>query len=301
MPLFSVILPTFNRAALITEALTSVFAQDCHDFEIFVVDDGSTDDTSDRMRPLLDRVTVLRQQNRGPGAARNLGASVAQGEYLAFLDSDDLWFPWALATYEQIINECGRPSLIAGSMVYFHDRGEIAALKREPDRSVRFPDFLSASAHGVYCGSCKMVVRRDVFLAAGGFFEENINAEDHDFTLRIGTSPGFVNVTSPQLIGYRQHPVALTNNLAKTVAGAYRLIEMEREDRYPGGRSRRRDRRCALTQHTRPLSLALLRSGNWKQASQLYRDTFFWNLSLGRLRYLLGFPGEALLARGRSK
>jgi glycosyltransferase involved in cell wall biosynthesis len=301
LPRFTVIIPTFNRANFITEALDTVFSQELQDYEVIVVDDGSTDDTIERLQPYTNRLTLMRQKNRGPGAARNLGARGAKGEYLAFLDSDDFWFPWALATYAQIIDDNGQPTLIAGSMIYFHERSEVASIGRDALCVERFADYFAASRRGLYCGSCKMVVRRDVFLAAEGFLEENINAEDHDFVMRVGVAPAFVNVISPITIGYRQHPLALTRNLQKTLAGNCRLISMECEGRYPGGAARRRDRQRILTQHTRPLSLDLLREGNRPQAWSLYRQTFSWNLSLGRFQYLVGFLLRAMTGRGAPK
>src|SRR5262245_47305484 len=91
MPLFSVVIPSFNRVALLATTLKSVFAQRFTDFEIIVVDDGSTDATMDYLESLEHRVKVFGQQNQGPGAARNRGARHSGGAYLAFLDSDDLW------------------------------------------------------------------------------------------------------------------------------------------------------------------------------------------------------------------
>lgn len=90
-PQISVIIPTYNRAAYILEAVESAMRQTCKADEIIVVDDGSTDETARILAPLALQIRYLHQQNRGVGAARNAGAAVARGEYLAFLDSDDIW------------------------------------------------------------------------------------------------------------------------------------------------------------------------------------------------------------------
>src|SRR5882762_3330329 len=97
--MFSVIIPSYNRAILLRSAIESVLSQRNRDFEIIVVDDGSSDGTLDYLKSLGAKITTVRQPNRGPGAARNLGARDATGTYLAFLDSDDLWFPWTLEAY----------------------------------------------------------------------------------------------------------------------------------------------------------------------------------------------------------
>src|SRR5262249_5752090 len=90
MSFFSVIIPTFNRGALLSSTLVSIFAQRLADFEIIVVDDGSTDGTKDYLASLGRKIRFFRQPTQGPGAARNLGARHATGSYLCFLDSDDL-------------------------------------------------------------------------------------------------------------------------------------------------------------------------------------------------------------------
>lgn len=94
--LVSVIIPTFNRAALCKRAVESVLAQTYRNLEVIVVDDGSIDDTREVLSGLDERLLYLRQQNAGVSAARNLGIESAQGEFLAFLDSDDSWVPWKL-------------------------------------------------------------------------------------------------------------------------------------------------------------------------------------------------------------
>jgi glycosyltransferase involved in cell wall biosynthesis len=92
-----VIIPTFNRSGMVREAVESVISQTCGEFELIVVDDGSTDDTVAALKPYSASLRLVRQENRGVSAARNSGAAVAGGELLAFLDSDDLWLPEKLA------------------------------------------------------------------------------------------------------------------------------------------------------------------------------------------------------------
>ena len=117
--LFSVIIPTFNRRRLLQYALESVLRQTFTDYEVLVVDDGSTDETKEYLATLGDRVRVFTQSNQGPGAARNLAIKHANGHYLAFLDSDDLWFPWSLETYASAIRNSGEPAFIAGKPFRF--------------------------------------------------------------------------------------------------------------------------------------------------------------------------------------
>ena len=111
-PLVSVVIPSYNRSSLLMQTLASVRGQTFRDFEVLVVDDGSTDDTATRVRELGaedGRIHYLYQANQGPAAARNAGASYARGAFIAFLDSDDLWLPDKLQ--EQLAFLAGRPDI----------------------------------------------------------------------------------------------------------------------------------------------------------------------------------------------
>lgn len=100
----SVIIPTYNRGALIVEAVESVLAQTCQNFEIIVVDDGSTDDTLLRLEPYRSNITIIKTNHGGAPHARNAGMKIAKGRYVAFLDSDDRYLPHKLALQVQILN-----------------------------------------------------------------------------------------------------------------------------------------------------------------------------------------------------
>jgi len=96
-PLISVIIPTYNRGWIIKEAIDSVLAQEYINYELIVVDDGSTDDTHDILNSYQKNFLVLRQNNKGVSAARNRGFAAASGRFIAFLDSDDIWLPQKLS------------------------------------------------------------------------------------------------------------------------------------------------------------------------------------------------------------
>lgn len=100
----SVIIPTYNRARLISETINSVLAQSFQDFEVIVIDDGSTDSTAQELASFGDQIQYLRQGNLGVNNARNHGLAAAQGEYIAMLDDDDLWHPDKLAVQVQIMD-----------------------------------------------------------------------------------------------------------------------------------------------------------------------------------------------------
>src|SRR5262245_35960235 len=135
---FSVIIPTYNRLDFIQQAVKSIEAQSHGDYEIIVVDDGSTDGTADYLASLGTHVKALHQANKGPAAARNLGVQHSLGTYIAFLDSDDFWFPWALATFHEVIRRYRAPSLISAAHLEFKE--EVPNLKQEMFAAKYFVD-----------------------------------------------------------------------------------------------------------------------------------------------------------------
>lgn len=294
MPFFSVIIPTHNRAALLREALDSVFAQTLTDSEVIVVDDGSTDSTEEIVQGCPGKIQFLKQQNLGPGAARNAGAAAAVGEYIAFLDSDDLWFPWTLATYKAAIDKCPHASFVSGDCVKFNYMAELAQIRQTRFNFESFQDYYSASAANIWIGTCGTAIRREAFLKGGGYHNTCHNAEDSDLWMNLGIEPGFVHLLSPLVFGYRETPGSVSSVGSKTSRGVQMMVTKERNDRYPGGESRRLERLEILTRHVRPASVGCLKDGSWREAWWLYRKSFGWHLEQGRLRFLTAFPLLAL-------
>jgi glycosyltransferase involved in cell wall biosynthesis len=123
VPRISVIIPTYNRRDYLGDAIDSVFQQTCRDVEIIVVDDGSTDGTRERVAEYGDKVTYLFTANRGVGHARNLGTAHARGEYLTFLDSDDVLYPSMLEVESRVLDLHPDVGLVYAEMSAFDDHG----------------------------------------------------------------------------------------------------------------------------------------------------------------------------------
>jgi glycosyltransferase involved in cell wall biosynthesis len=293
-PTFSIVIPTYNRLGFLKRALSSVWAQTFTDFEVIVVDDGSTDGTTEWLAAQGARMRTITQANRGPGAARNLGTREARGEYVAFLDSDDVWPSWTLETFAGLIFKHDFPAVLAGKMMEFQDERELDPIRPEPVRADYYTDYFASFRAGYFVGAGMMVLRRDVLVAYGGFIEERVNAEDHDLAFRLGTEFGFVQVLAPLTLGWRRHPISETAAHWRTCAGILRMVDRERQAAYPGGASRMRERREILTRHARPVTLSCLQQGMQREAWTLYRATFAWNALLGRVKYLSFFPFLAL-------
>lgn len=293
---FSIIIPTYNRLDLLKEALDSVWRQTFTDYEVIVVDDGSSDGTWEYLLSLGGKVAALRQENAGPGMARNLGAKHAKGEYLAFLDSDDLWFPWTLDVYDSAANGNESPSFIAGKPFQFDCAKPLDRVAPGKLQVLKFKDYFESGDEWRWYGVSSFVIRRDAFQNAGGFPGDSFNGEDADLAMRLGVSQGFVQILAPHSFGYRNHGENITKNLSKCLLGINRNVMNERAGYYPGGDERAQQRRRILTRQTRPASLECLRAGLAAEAWRLYRKTFFWHVRLGRWKYLLGFPIKALMS-----
>jgi glycosyltransferase involved in cell wall biosynthesis len=298
MPFFSIVIPTYNRARLLEETLASVFAQEETDYEVLVVDDGSTDDTLETLARYGERVRVLRQRNAGPGAARNLGIQEARGEYVAFLDSDDLWFPWTLATYRRALEGA---SVVLGTAVAFTRPEELTGVAREPERVVRFKDYLASAEDRTPRTACVLAVRTEALRRVGGFTPLRINSEDYDLLYRLGTEPGFAWVRSPVTVGYRKHAGSSSTALELGYRGTLYQLEQERLGRYPGGEARRRERLQMLLYGLRHVTHWLLSHRRLDLALDLYRHSLRFHLAAPRWRYVLGFPPWALATTVRQR
>jgi Glycosyl transferase family 2 len=299
MPLFSVIIPSYNRASLIGATLDSILNQQSGDVEIIVVDDGSTDTTLDIIARYGQKVRLLQQENCGPGAARNHGLREATSDYVAFLDSDDLWFPWTTETYSQVIKKHSQPAFIAGCPFIFESDTQAMPTAPQPLQTLEFPDYYTSGDQWRWYSASSFVMRRETLLAAGGFADERINAEDAYAAMRMGEAPRFVQITAPFTFGYRRHAGSAMANQDRTFQGIRKMIIDEQAGRFPGGPKRARERKTIIGTFVRPLCVSLL-AENRSQAWDLYHKTFAWHVALCRWKFLGGFPAKALSSRFRS-
>lgn len=133
-PRVSVVIPTYNRCDYIKESLDSVLSQIFSGFEVIVVDDGSTDGTEEIIRPYLNRIRYLRQENRGAAVARNVGVRNAEGAYVAFMDSDDLSAPGHLQILHDFLERNPHYAMVIGNGAYlegkFHNRDTVIPRER---------------------------------------------------------------------------------------------------------------------------------------------------------------------------
>lgn len=289
-PSFSVIIPTHNRLEFLKAALESVWQQTQQPWEVIVVDDGSTDGTHEWLASQRGRIRFVRQDNRGPGAARNRGAAQATGDFLAFLDSDDLWLPTALASYAEALDRHPEARLLLARVVEF--TGPSPGLLPSDGRLLAkvYQNWLVAAfVDGRYVGGSTIAVRRETFTASGGFDETLRCAEDQDWGLRLGGDVVCVGISAPPQVAYRRHPASETGSLRQLLDGAGAVVTRERNGAYPSGDSWRRERRTAIMNLAIPISISSL-SAYAGEAWSLYSALFPWCVAAGRWKYVFGFP-----------
>ena len=213
-PRFSVVIPTYNRASLVPESVESVLAQTYPFHEIVVVDDGSTDDTIGALKPHLDRIRYVRQENRGLAAARNRGIREASGEYVAFLDSDDLYEPdfllRVLATFREFL-DAGAVFVAETEFVHKDDPRGRTFSKRTPGRYFT-PAGMVGYDTGVGSGR-PPVILRSLLETHGGFNEKIRCAVDCEMWIRYSFDVPMVILPEP-LIRRRSHSGNLSRNQA---------------------------------------------------------------------------------------
>jgi len=224
-PRVSVIIPTFNSAEYIEEALESVFEQTFQDFEIIVVDDGSTDETGEVLKKYGDRIRYIYQENNGPAGARNRGIRVARGEYIAFLDADDLWVSTKLEKQVDLFRQRKDLGMVTTGACSFDEKGVFgySADKRE---TLMAGDIARNIFLRSNIGTPTVMVRKEVFDSIG-YFEENIRqSEDDNMWIRIASHYD-VELIDEALIKVRNHPRRMTLNkseLLDSVQTSIRLL-----------------------------------------------------------------------------
>lgn len=209
MPEISVIIPTYNSSRYVTEAVDSVLAQTFDDFEIIVIDDGSTDDTETVMSRYLSPVRYVRQANGGVSRARNRGIEESRGRYVAFLDADDTWLPNKLEKQMEAIRK--QPSCRACYSAFIAVNSDLTPIgtNRGLQRDIALKDLLLS---GNVVGSiCTVIVERALLDCTGGFDSALSQCADWDMWVRVAAETDFLYIDEP-LVTYRQHDANMSRN-----------------------------------------------------------------------------------------
>jgi glycosyltransferase involved in cell wall biosynthesis len=221
-------MPAYNARAYIAEAIDSVLAQTFEDYEIVVVDDGSTDDTAGVLRPYASRIHYIRQQNQGLAAARNAGARAARGQYLAFLDSDDRFLPHKLALQVAALDVNPSVGLVASGHEYINSQGHcIQAAEREHlSQPVTLESLLFDGLAPVHA----VLVRRAWFTSVNGFDITQRAAEDMDLWFQLALAGCDIQWLPGVVCQYRIHGANMSRRVQEHFAYIYRALDRVFED-----------------------------------------------------------------------
>lgn len=300
-PTIAVIIPTFNRGELVTSAVESALNQRFSNYEIIVVDDGSTDNTRDVLSRFAGAIRYIYQQNRGVSAARNIGIRAANSEWVAFLDSDDEWDANYLATQIDAVNGDARLSMQTTNCSfigregvrdnYFAFNGSAAAFGNHARIVIRHP-FRFIVEHGPWqVGST--IIRRDAIYRAGLFDERFRLSEDIHLMARVAMHGDFA-MLRPELVRvFRrdEQTKSLTEQAKDDPILARQMNDLMYHDLEKLKGLRKRDRqslRRVMSANQRAIGNLLDAKGNVRSAREYYRRACFtWPSAASIGRYAL--------------
>lgn len=180
--LISVVIPTYNRVSFLKEAIDSVLDQTFRNFELIVVDDGSTDKTSELLLSYDKKIKVIKKANKGPSSARNRGIKAAKGEWIAFLDSDDAWKPDKLEKQMQFIKDNPDIKICQTEEIWVRNGKRVNPRKKHEMHSGWIYE---QCLRLCIVSPSSVIIHKDVFEKVGLFDETLLACEDYDLWLRV--------------------------------------------------------------------------------------------------------------------
>jgi len=234
MPKVSVIIPTYNRAHFLSQAIQSVLAQTYSDYELIVVDDGSTDSTKDLIAPyahqLNGRFKYIHQQHKNLPSARNTGIRHANGDYIAFLDSDDMWVSTKLEKQMNTIDKTGLALVHTGVKHVFLTKDKSPDLLPMPKKlAMNRKDYLGGESFM----SMTMVVKKDALYQVN-LFDENIpTTNDTDLWLRFTKKYEIGCIAEPLVIIHKHDDNLATRDMEQKYSDRITIYEKELKEQHP--------------------------------------------------------------------
>ena len=226
-PAVSVIIPAYMAASFIDQTLESVFSQTFRDFEVVIVNDGSPDTEAfeQTLQPYSGRIVYLKQENSGPSAARNLGIRRACGEYIAFLDADDLWFPEYLNSQMKLLQQEQPLDLVYADVLQYYSSIRDGIPYSENHPSAGPINFESLITEVCQIPTSAVIARRQAVLEAGLFDEQLWRSEDYDLWLRMAYR-GRRFAYQPKVLGANRVRLdGLASQSIKMLEGMLRVLE----------------------------------------------------------------------------
>ena len=280
-PLVSVIMPAYNAEKFIGESIQSVVDQTYANWELLVVDDGSTDKTADIVRAFAEqdsRVKYLSQHNGGPGKARNTAIATSNGTLIAFLDADDLWLPEKLERQLQALDATNADVIYSNGLIIY----EPGAIPGRTDFSIvagttegrKMLDILLLQNR---IPVQSVMVRKEASRDAGPFDEsmQFYGCEDYELWLKLAIHGAVFHGMTEKLIKYRRHPTAITHRNSGWLKPALRVVSYH----INSGTLDEKTKRNRLRWLYREVIAALVEEGELAEAKEFLREFSAWDKS----------------------
>lgn len=207
-PLVSVIIPTYNRARTLKKAIDSVFDQDYKNFELIVVDDGSTDSTEKLLLSYANSIKVIQQPNQGVSTARNRGIKASSGDLIAFLDSDDYWYPQKLSAQIDFFNATPDALICQTEEIWIRNGKRVNPKKKHQKLSgIIFTPSLALCL----ISPSAVMIKKELFNEFDGFDESLPACEDYDLWLRVTCRHPVYLISTPLIVKTGGHDDQLSS------------------------------------------------------------------------------------------
>ena len=278
-PLVSVIMPAYNAERYLADSIRSVLAQTYADWELVVVDDGSTDGTARVARGFAladERVRYLYQENGGQGSARNTGLRNSRGTLVAFLDADDLWAADKLARQVAALEESGCDVVFSGGYIFSDDgAGDETAPFKTPRGKFGGAEMFDRLFAENFIPVLSVLARKQALADAGFFAEERQyqNCEDYELWLRLAERGALFFGMGERLVRYRRHAASMTHRQSKILLP---MIAVLRRHQRPGG-PRGAEEKERIRGLYRAAVSALLEEGRVDEARRCMREFTAWD------------------------
>ena len=268
----SVIIPVFNGEATIRETIDSIVNQTFRDIEIIIINDGSTDATLETIKEISDsRIKIFSYSNAGLSASRNRGISQATGEYISFIDADDLWTPDKLELQWQALQQNPQAAVAYSWTDYIDESSKF--LKSGRRIKVNGDAFSKLLVTNFLENGSNQLIRKTALEKVGGF-DESLNAsEDFDMWLRLATNYQFICVEKPQIL-YRTSTTSMSTNLKRQETASLEVIK--RAFNYPKAEKLQYLKKQSLSHLYQYLTFKAIEAPS-KQRKTLTAIYFWWN------------------------
>ncbi|WP_296314235.1 glycosyltransferase family 2 protein [Winogradskyella sp. UBA3174] len=298
IPFFSVVISVYNKAHFVAQTLDSILSQDFTDFEVLIVDDGSTDNSLEILRSFKDeRITILPTKNQGVSAARNFGMLKARANYVALSDGDDIWLPNHLSELESLIESFPDCGIYATSYVkkFFNSYTTSPKFKNvEPPFFGIVADYFNTSIIDNILWTSAVVIPKSI-INQGYMFDKELGCgEDIDLWVSIGKNFDIAfsaKVTAHKMIHAKDNHLSLTKNIPD-------LIKMM--DKHKGDESINNSLKHYLDQNRYAAALEAKILGDYTNYKLLKKDIDFENLN-SKLKFLLMLPKSVLIGLKKLK